>query len=219
VVAATPRPARAATPRPGELAAATQTPRPTTLGSSVGQSVAPQPRKKSKAPVIALALAGAVAAAVGVYVATRGGEEAQVAAREPEPQVVTPPEAPVKPAEPEEIVLTLVLDPADALVTIDGAERAVVDGAVRLPRDAGEHDLTVSAEGFTARTLKIRAGGDQTMTIALKELPSVVTAGSASGSAKIKKPTKDKGKGKGSGGKGKGAGDSTSKGSPIEETL
>ncbi len=216
VVSATPRPARAATPLP------TQSPRPTTLGSSVGQSVAPAPRKKSRAPLFAVLGVLIVGGAAAAVLATRGGGDgaSQPAANEPE-----------APPQPTEIRLTLDLDPPGAIVAIDGEMRQVVDGVVVVPRDDQVHELGVSAAGYVARLMKIRATSDQAMTIALSEAPKVVEPATTPPPEVVKTepppppttvkkdPPKKKTATKKKSGAGKGTGDTTGKGSPIEETL
>jgi serine/threonine-protein kinase len=98
------------------------------------------------------------------------------AAVEPEPRQaarVAPPSSPAPSptaASPAPIVRKLVLQPADAVATVDG--EAVTDGMLTVPPE-GTVDLVVRAKGYTPTTVSLSAAqGDGPLPIRLTALPS-----------------------------------------------
>jgi hypothetical protein len=82
----------------------------------------------------------------------------------PEPPAPAPLEAAPAPAARETIEVTLVVTPADATITLDGAPSAA---HVVLPRDGAEHTFVVSAEGHEPRTWTTTADRDREVVLEL----------------------------------------------------
>jgi hypothetical protein len=215
VITPAPRPARAMTPPP----------RPTTLGTSTGESIPPSwrevepaaPRRSRAGLWIVLA---AVVAAAGIAVVAFGlggdGKGAPATAPAPAPAI----EGPAEPAEPGDIQVSLILDPQDAAITVDGKQVDAPGGILRLPRDGEVHRIEVSAPGYVTRSVPIRADRDQSASIALASAPAAVTAPATE---KVGKPDKrdkrdkrDRRKRDRRDGK---PGDGSQGGGPIEESL
>jgi serine/threonine-protein kinase len=211
VITPAPRPARAMTPMPGTPSMISG---PTTIGPSTSEQLAaaaPRSRTGLWIVLIALVVAGAAGAlALGMG---GGGEEKQPAA---EP-AAAPPAEPVEQA-PEDILVSLTLDPAEATVTVDGAAVDAPGGLLRLPRDGATHKIEVSAPGHVTRSFPLKADRDQSASIALAPAPVVTPPPVATTEPKPeKKPDKKSGKKSGKkGGKKDGKKDG---GGPLEESL
>ena len=229
--AAMPMPTPPPLSTPGTLSPApegqTWDPRPTTLGSSVGQSsIAPQ--RRSLGPVIAIGGVALAMAGLAILISQRGGEPSTgaapiepAAAAAPAPvAAATPPPAPEPPPPPAEVVVTLDTDPPGAAVTVDGAVASAPDGKVSLPRDEKAHKIALSAPGYATRTLVVRANRDQTLSVALAPAPTPPPEAAAATppaptTSKPTKPTKPTGKPA----KKPSTGKRPPSGSPIEEEL
>jgi hypothetical protein len=64
------------------------------------------------------------------------------------------------------MLLTIVVDPPNARLTIDGAR---VGNELRFHRDGSRHLLRAEAEGYAPEEAPFLAAGDQTLTLALKK--------------------------------------------------
>jgi serine/threonine protein kinase len=164
----TPRRARGSSPPPV----------PTTLGSSAGTPAVSLRPSRMPALVFGSALLAA-AAAVGLIAARPVSMEEMVPVA---PLVVEATTAPIArlPAEPPpssvEVVVTLSIDPTDAVVTVDGGALVAEDGELRLLRSEREHRLDVAAPGYLPRTLTVRADRDQVIALTLAPIPKPVVA-------------------------------------------
>jgi serine/threonine protein kinase len=173
----TPRAARRAR---GSSPAAT----PTTLASSAGAPVESVRPSRMPALVFGSALLAA-ATAVGLLAARPVSMHEMVAvaplvaeatATGPVVQSMAAAEAP-PPAKPSvEVVITLSVEPASALVTVDGGALAVEDGELHLLRDDREHRIDVSAPGYLPRTVTVQADRDRVLAVTLAPIPKPVAA-------------------------------------------
>ncbi|HUH03724.1 MAG TPA: serine/threonine-protein kinase [Kofleriaceae bacterium] len=153
-------------------AAAKRTPMPTTLGSAAAQSVEMEAQAPPRRSMAFAGILAAILIAVGIVVVAvlaSGGEAKDdappaepVAAAEPPPVAPTPDAAA---AAPETIAITLDVAPAGATVAIDGIPST--ENPIVLPRAEGQHQVTVSADGFVTREFKVAADRDSSHHIGL----------------------------------------------------
>jgi serine/threonine protein kinase len=172
IVIPTPRRARGSAPPPMR----------TTLGSSAGTPQVSLRPSRMPALVFGSALLAA-AAAVGLIAARPVGMDEMVpvaplvveATTAPVVQSLTPPPAPSS----VEVVVTLSIDPADAVVTVDGGALVAEDGELHLLRGDREHRLDVTAPGYLPRSLTVRADRDQVVALTLAPIPKPIAAPAA----------------------------------------
>jgi serine/threonine protein kinase len=162
----TPRRARGSAPPPT----------PTTLGSSAGTPAVSLRPSRMPALVFGSALLAA-AAAVGLIAARPVSMEEMVPVAPLVVEATTAPIAlPAAPPSSVEVVVTLSIDPADAVVTVDGGALVAEDGEIRLLRSEREHRLDVAAPGYLPRSLTMRADRDQVIALTLAPIPKPVAA-------------------------------------------
>jgi serine/threonine protein kinase len=157
---------------------------PTTLASSAGAPVESVRPSRMPALVFGGALLAA-ATAVGLLAARPVSMNEMVAvaplvaeatATGPVVQSMAAAEV-TPPAKPSvEVVITLSVEPASALVTVDGGALAVEDGELRLLRDDREHHVEVSAPGYLPRTVTVQADRDRVLAVTLAPIPKPVAA-------------------------------------------
>ena len=116
-----------------------------------------------------IAIGGAAVVLGGVaafLLITRTGDEARGA---------TTHAAAAAPPAPATVTLSMVTDPFDLEVVLDGRSRyRMQDGAIVLPRDGADHTMVATAAGHVSQTLHVRADRDQTITIALAREPEPI---------------------------------------------
>jgi serine/threonine protein kinase len=167
----TPRRARTSSPPP---------PVPTTLGSSAGTPAVSLRPSRMPALVFGSALLAA-AAAVGLIAARPVSMNEMVPVAPLVVEATTAPvvkslAAPAPTPSSVEVVVTLSIDPTDAVVTVDGGALVVEDGEIHLLRSEREHRLDVAAPGYLPRTLTVRADRDQVIALTLAPIPKPALA-------------------------------------------
>ncbi|HEX5059703.1 MAG TPA: serine/threonine-protein kinase [Kofleriaceae bacterium] len=143
------------------------------------------PKKRSKLPFI---LAGmlVVGGAGAAVVAMQSGKETKPLDTKTEPAVAatptpTPPPAaaptpapvPAPPAAPTTITLKFAVDPATAVITVDG--NAVKNGELVVEKDGAEHALSVTAPGFKPHDEKLAFDESQKLVIHLDKVTKAAT--------------------------------------------
>jgi serine/threonine-protein kinase len=139
--------------------------------------------KRSKSPLVILA--GVLVLAVGgvaAFVAMSGRSEPEtptVAASKPpgappEATVQAPPPTSPPPAEPTSVTLELSVTPEGAKTVLDGTD---VSGDIVRPKDDVEHELIVTAPGYTTHVEKVRFDGNQRISVTLAKQPKALPTG------------------------------------------
>jgi serine/threonine protein kinase len=130
-------------------------PAPVTVSSSA---------KKSKLPFVigGLLVAGGIAAAI---VMTQKDEQAppKVTAIEPPTAIEYKPPPPPAPA-PTTVTIKFAVEPKTATILLDGKP---VNDSITVEKDAAEHELEISAPGFTAHTETLHFDDNQRVAVTL----------------------------------------------------
>ncbi len=168
---------------------------------SVPVSVPPRAARSWSGLAVGVVLA-ALVIGVGVAFAISGGP-GPVATTQPPPVVTPPPTVAAPPPIPEPVAPPeetepVVAVPSTVSVTLEGLpdgaileiEAGTIDGHhVSLPRDSGEHSLTVRAEGYEPATLELASDADATRTVTLERARRRDRRTGAGGSAGTSPPT------------------------------
>jgi tRNA A-37 threonylcarbamoyl transferase component Bud32 len=158
-----------------------------------------QVRRRSSGVFKAVVLLMSVAAVAGVVLCMLWGPSGYESGDQPEAPAAVAPVVPVakepaEPAEPTEetapasIALKIRVTPAEARVSLDG--RVIGTGSVEktVPKDAGSHEITIEAAGYTAYRRSITFAENVNLAVVLGR-ESSATSGSAGTQNVPHKPT------------------------------
>lgn len=130
---------------------------------------APAKRKIRAWPFVALAIG---AAAIGAVMVVPRLESKKSTAAVSEPKTLTEPRRlPTKPSTAPKIdvvQLRISVDPADAVLRLDGRELSSNPFVATVPKDNVEHELTAVADACTDHRQTIRFNGDRSLLVAMK---------------------------------------------------
>ena len=158
------------------------------------------PRRRSRAwlaaPIVAVFV---IAAATAMIVGGRKGRTeppAAPTAAVPGPQptptqatparpVAPPPESKVPPPPPASVTLKFVVEPAGAVISIDGV--VVKDGQIVVPTSDAKHRLRIAAPGFVAHEEEVRFDENQKLTVQLKRAGRPTGSGSGGSRAHVER--------------------------------
>jgi serine/threonine-protein kinase len=167
---------RASFPRPSDAYGVVTLPK-ADAGSHPLASVADvaPPRKKTRAWPAVLVLGGAVALAAGIVSLRKSSNHAAAAAQataaaEQARATSAPPTAPKV----DTVKVRISVDPADAVVKLDGRVLASNPFVMALPRDNDAHELTAYAEGCRDLRQAVHLNQDVDLLVALKRLKGFV---------------------------------------------